>query len=84
MEQHHEHLTPEEWFGTTEPLTREQTISRLRELEAWGVDLGLVRDNLRRSPEARVRQNEGLAKLIAELQASVHAGRSAGPGSRHG
>jgi hypothetical protein len=28
--------------GSAEPLTGEQTVQRLRELEAWGVDLSLI------------------------------------------
>jgi hypothetical protein len=62
--------------GSAEPLSREQTLVRLRELEAWGVDLTLVRANLCRTPEQRIAQNESLARLIAELQATAYAGRS--------
>lgn len=57
--------------GSAEPLTREQALARLRELEAWGVDLSLVRANLQRTPEERIAQNEGMAHLVRELQRAM-------------
>jgi hypothetical protein len=69
--------------GSAEPLTRGQTLARLRELEAWGVDLSLVRANLQRTPEQRIVQNEDLARVIRELQAAMRRGegRPLSPGT---
>ncbi len=64
--------------GSAEPLNREQTLARLRELELWGVDLSLVRDNLRRTPTERIAQMYGVLKLATALQQAVHA-RTAEP-----
>lgn len=61
--------------GSAEPLNREQTLVRLRELEAWGVDLSLIRANLQRTPEERIAQNEGMARLVRELQRAMHRGQ---------
>ncbi|HWE64030.1 MAG TPA: hypothetical protein VHB98_20130 [Chloroflexota bacterium] len=61
--------------GSAEPLNREQTVLRLRELEAWGVDLSLVRYNLQRTPEQRIAQNEDMARLVRELQIAVRRGQ---------
>jgi hypothetical protein len=61
--------------GSAEPLTREQTLARLRELEAWGVDLSLVRANLQRTPEQRIVQNESMACLVRELQRAMQRSR---------
>lgn len=40
--------------GSAEPLSPEETEARLRELEAWGVDLTLVRAGLAQTPTERV------------------------------
>jgi hypothetical protein len=64
--------------GSAEPLNREQTLARLRELESWGVDLSLVRDNLRRTPTERIAQMYGVLKLATALQQAVRA-RTAEP-----
>lgn len=40
--------------GSAEPLSREETAERLRQLEAWGVDLSLIEANLSRTPTERV------------------------------
>jgi hypothetical protein len=40
-------------MGSAEPLSPEQAEVRLRELEAWGVDLSLVRAGLQQSPTER-------------------------------
>ena len=41
-------------LGSAEPLSPEQTEVRLRELEAWGVDLSLVWASLQQSPAQRL------------------------------
>lgn len=41
-------------IGSAEPLSREETVERLRQLEAWGVDLSLVEASLSRTPTERV------------------------------
>jgi hypothetical protein len=61
--------------GSAEPLSRERAEARLIELEAWGVDLSLVRSNLQRTPEQRVMQNENMARVLRELQSAARRGR---------
>ena len=41
-------------LGSAEPFSPEETEARLRELEAWGVDLTLARASLARTPTERV------------------------------
>lgn len=40
--------------GSAEPLSPQETKERLRQLEAWGVDLSLVEASLSRTPTERV------------------------------
>jgi hypothetical protein len=58
---------------TDEPMGREQTIARLRELETWGVDLSLVRDNLSRTPAQRLTQMYGILTIVEALQQGTAA-----------
>lgn len=62
-------------LGSAEPLSREETLARLRELQAWGVDLSLIRANLQRTPTERLLQNESLGRLIGEMQTALREGR---------
>lgn len=54
--------------GSAEPLSVEATHLRLRELEAWGVDLTLVRASLNRTPTERIERMLGLLELADELR----------------
>ena len=54
--------------GSAEPLTPEETRIRLKELEAWGVDLSLISASLQRTPTERIEHMLGLLELIKELQ----------------
>ena len=56
--------------GSVEPLTPEETRIRLKELEAWGVDLTLVRASLNRTPTERVDRMIDLLKLAREMRSS--------------
>lgn len=67
--------TPKHIVGSAEPLNEQETRVRLQELEAWGVDLGLIRDSLKRTPEERIRRMEGLLKFINELRAGYNRTR---------
>jgi hypothetical protein len=54
---------------SAEPLpSREAIIARLRELEAWGVDLSLVRASLDMTPTERLQQNEGIVKFARSVR----------------
>lgn len=68
-----ENQKPEHIVGSAEPLTKEETRVRLQELEAWGVDLGLIRDSLKRSPIERVKR---MLDLLAFANALRHAANS--------
>jgi len=46
-----------------EPLSREATIARLRELAKWGVDLSLVEASLDRTPTERLQTNAGIVRF---------------------
>ena len=59
--------------GSAEPLDAEETRERLRELEAWGVDLTLVRASLNRTPDERVDRMLGLLELAEEMRRSYAA-----------
>jgi hypothetical protein len=59
--------------GSAEPLNKEETRVRLQELEAWGVDLGLIRDSLQRTPIERVKR---MLDLLAFANALHHAANS--------
>lgn len=67
--------------GSAEPLDEEQTRVRLRELEAWGVDLSLVRANLERTPTERVQRMIEMLEFSRDLRAAYLA-RTAGAESR--
>ena len=54
--------------GSAEPLSPEQTEVRLRELEAWGVDLSLVWASLQQSPTERLDHMLGVLAFSQELQ----------------
>jgi hypothetical protein len=54
--------------GSAEPLSPEQTEVRLRELEAWGVDLSLVWASLQQSPAQRLARMLGVLAFTQELQ----------------
>jgi hypothetical protein len=54
--------------GSAEPLSPEQTEVRLRELEAWGVDLSLVWASLQQSPTERLNHMLGVLAFSQELQ----------------
>lgn len=71
----HENQKPEHIVGSAEPLTKEETRVRLQELEAWGVDLGLIRDSLKRTPEDRIRRMEGVLEFINALKAGYNRTR---------
>jgi hypothetical protein len=55
-------------IGSAEPLSPEQTEARLRELEAWGVDLSLVWASLQQSPTERLAHMLGVLAFSQELQ----------------
>ena len=55
-------------LGSAEPLSPEQTEVRLRELEAWGVDLSLVWASLQQSPAQRLACMLGVLAFTQELQ----------------
>ena len=55
-------------MGSAEPLSPEQTEVRLRELEAWGVDLSLVWASLQQSPTERLNHMLGVLAFSQELQ----------------
>ena len=55
-------------MGSAEPLSPEQTEVRLRELEAWGVDLSLVWASLQQSPTERLNHMLGMLAFTHELQ----------------
>lgn len=54
--------------GSAEPLTPEETRVRLKELEAWGVDLSLIWPSLQLTPTERIERMIGLLELTEELQ----------------
>jgi hypothetical protein len=54
--------------GSAEPLSPEQTEVRLRELEAWGVDLSLVWASLQQSPDQRLDRMLAMLAFSQELQ----------------
>lgn len=57
-----------------EPLpSREATIARLRELEAWGVDLSLVQASLALTPSERLEQNARMVETCRALRSGVLA-----------
>ncbi len=56
--------------GSAEPLTPEETLKRLQELKAWGVDLTLVSASLSRTPTERAIRMIDLLKLTKEMRRS--------------
>lgn len=54
--------------GSAELLGPEETRQRLRELEAWGVDLSLVEASLHRTPTERIQHMVGLLRVVEELR----------------
>ncbi|HEY8691169.1 MAG TPA: hypothetical protein VIR57_00360 [Chloroflexota bacterium] len=58
-------------------LSREAIIARLRELEAWGVDLSLVRASLDMTPTERLEQNARMVETCRALRAGVLASAAA-------
>jgi hypothetical protein len=70
-------------LGSAEPLSPEQTEVRLRELEAWGIDLSLVWAGLQQSPTERLNHMLGMLAFTQEMQRVWSAyGRSSGPEQR--
>jgi hypothetical protein len=55
-------------MGSAEPLSPEQTEVRLRELEAWGVDLSLVWASLQQSPTERLDHMLDVLAFSQQLQ----------------
>jgi hypothetical protein len=54
--------------GSAEPLSPEQARMRLRELEAWGVDLSLVCASLQESPAERLDHMLGVLAFTHDLR----------------
>ena len=54
--------------GSAEPLTPEETRKRLEELEAWGVDLSLVRASLAETPTERIMNMISMLEFSEALQ----------------
>lgn len=54
--------------GSAEPLNKQERQQRLRELEAWGVDLSLAQASLERTPTERVTRMLEMLELIEELR----------------
>ncbi len=54
--------------GSAEPLTPEETRIRLKELEAWGVDLSHIQASLQLTPTERIERMIELLELTEELQ----------------
>jgi len=71
-----EHNNDEHIVGSAEPLTPEETRVRLKELEAWGVDLSLARANLKLTPTERIVKMIGLLELAEELHRGYEAQHS--------
>ncbi len=63
--------------GTAEPLTPEQT-RRLRELQAWGVDLSLVRRNLQMTPTQCFEEALRLQEFAEEIRRGMQRARAGG------
>lgn len=59
--------------GSAEPLDKEQTRVRLRELAAWGVDLSLVQASLEKTPTERVQRMIQLLDLTRALRSAYLA-----------
>ena len=64
-----------ELLGSAEPLSPEETAARLRELEAWGVDLSLVEASLSRTPTERVARMLDLLEFGNALHEAYEARR---------
>ncbi len=64
--------------GTAEPLTPEQTRRRLRELQAWGVDLSLIRRNLQLTPTQCMEEALRLQEFAEEIRRGMQRARVAG------
>ena len=62
--------------GSAEPLSPEQTEVRLRELEAWGVDLSLVWASLQQSPTERLDHMRCMLAFTQDLQRAWKEQRS--------
>jgi hypothetical protein len=70
--------------GSAEPLTRAQTVERLRDLEAWGVDLSLICMSLGYTPTERVEWMLGVRAFTEELRRALQEERSRGvPAATH-
>ncbi len=54
--------------GSAELPTPEETHVRLKELEAWSVDLSLIWASLQLTPTERIERMIGLLELTKELQ----------------
>jgi len=61
--------------GSAEPLSPEETATRLRELEAWGVDLSLVEASLSRTPTERVTRMLDLLEFGSALHEAYETRR---------
>jgi hypothetical protein len=62
--------------GSAEPLSPQETEARLRELEAWGVDLSLVWASLQQSPTERLEHMLGMLAFTQEMQRAWKEQRS--------
>jgi hypothetical protein len=62
-------------IGSAEPLSPEETATRLRELEAWGVDLSLVEASLSRTPTERITRMLDLLQFGNALHEAYEARR---------
>lgn len=67
--------------GSAEPLSPEETVERLRQLAARGVDLSLIQASLDRTPTERLLQMQELAGFIEMMQQAYQTQRHAGTGS---
>jgi len=60
-------IDPDSVPGSAEPLSPEETVERLRQLAAWGVDLSLIQASLERTPTERIERLEAALELVREL-----------------
>jgi len=72
--------------GSAEPLSPEQRIERIRELQAWGVDLSLVQANLELTPTQRLEAARHLLGFAEEMQRAwrKRQAQAMGAGARQG
>jgi hypothetical protein len=72
--------------GSAEPLSPDQRRERIRELEAWGVDLSLVQANLELTPTQRLEAARHLLGFAEEMRRAwrKRQEQGAGAGARQG